>query len=60
MDDERYSVSSDNEFVVSAIDTPVSNIVGYLTFSFHFVVWWCKMNVYLWPLWFFTALMFIW
>ena len=47
MDDERYSVSSDNELVISAIYTAAFNIVGYLTFSFNFLVRWCKMNVYL-------------
>ena len=47
LDDERYSVSSDNELVISAIYTAASNIVGYLTFSFNFLVRWCKMNVYL-------------
>ena len=38
MDDERYSVSSDNELFISAIDTAASSIAGYLTFSFNFFV----------------------
>ena len=37
MDGERCSVSSDNELVISAIDTAASNIVGYLTFLLNFL-----------------------
>ena len=37
MDGERCSVSSANELVIPAIDTAVSNIVGYLTFSINFL-----------------------
>ena len=38
MDDERYPVSSDNKLVISAIVTAASNIVGYINFSFNFLV----------------------